>query len=110
MTRASDIASTLAREVQAWRRLVNGGPCETCDGDGCYVDVQTIPIHDRDGAYLGMGQQQVQVECCDCQRTGTRPGLIERLEAMERDADDAGRLVVADELGEMVAALRGMTS
>lgn len=63
----------LAREVQAWRRLVNGGPCETCDGDGSV---------ERD-----QGDWIVEAPCPDC-HLGTRPGLIERLEHEQEGYSD----------------------
>ena len=71
---------TLAREVQMWRALVNGGPCETCDGTTrrqCGFDICTPWTNDHSdhGA------------CPDC-TDGTRPGLIARLEAI--DAELAG--------------------
>lgn len=60
---------TVAGEVQMWRALVNGGPCETCRGQG--FNLSWTREHGS-----------VRTNCPDC-TDGTRPGLIARLEAVD---------------------------
>ena len=55
---------SLAREVQAWRALINGGPCPTCGGRGWWLSA--------DG----------ETDCGTCERMGRLPGVIERLERL----------------------------
>jgi hypothetical protein len=58
----------LVREVQMWRALVYGGPCE-CMTRSMYSNVGNP---DHDGA---------PDECPDCY-LGRKPGVVERLEAL----------------------------
>lgn len=64
---APNVAQPLAREVQAWRALINGGTCPACGGKARVVDgILSSPCPNPD--------------CVG----GRVPGVIERLEPLLR--------------------------
>lgn len=80
---------SLAREVQEWRALVNGAPCQTCGGSGRIIN--------RFGDIVD--------PCPDC-ADGRVPGLVERLAEIAQDGqvDDLS----ASRLAAIIADLRQM--
>jgi hypothetical protein len=84
--------AVLAREVQMWRALINGGPCGKCDR-GWIEDSPGAP----DGSISG---------CPDCV-DGRVPGVIERLEVKAKTRPWTARPTFThDELDAIIAALR----
>lgn len=84
-----DHQRSLAREVQEWRALINGGPCPTCGG-------------------TTLGNWSTGGACPDC-TNGRTPGLADRLDLMEEELRLHGTIGFACEvLAAVIADLQSM--
>lgn len=99
-----------ADKLDAYDRLVNGGPCETCGG------TQVVPrvFESALARLIAHTDRAVPTDlaiCPDC-KDGRRPGIIERLEAIERLGREGHgvKVAMATDLAAVIADLRRMVN